>query len=97
VSERKATARYPTGTVNGIPVLMKKGCEPKPLASNYFTHIRRMLDKMRRNIRQPILIEYFPSFESTDPEDFHNMALGWLAEYQKLKEKYNYFFITLMP
>jgi hypothetical protein len=96
-SDKRANAKYTTGTVGTTPVLLRKGCEPKPVFTNYFTHIKRMLDKMRRNIRQPIFIEFYSTYETSDPEDFNNMAIGWLAEFQTLTKMYPYYFIVLTP
>ncbi len=97
VSDKRANAKYTTGTVGTTQVLLKKGCEPKPVFTNYFRHVKRMLDKMRRNIRQPIFIEFFNTYETSDPEDFNNMAIGWLAEYQTLTKMYPYYSIVLTP
>jgi hypothetical protein len=97
LSEKRSEARYPTGTAHGVPVLLKKGYDPKPVTVSYFIHIHRMLARLQNQVVEPVFLEFYPSFDSTDPEDFNNMALGWLTEFLKLKQRFNYFFIILTP
>jgi hypothetical protein len=97
LSEKRSEARYPTGTAHGVPVLLKRGYDPKPVVINYFTHAHRMLARLQDQVVEPVFLEYYPSFESTDPEDYNNMALGWLTEFLKLKQRFNHFFIILTP
>jgi len=97
LSEKRSEARYPTGTAHGVPVLLKRGYDPKPVVMSYFTHTHRMLARLQDQVVEPVFLEFFASFESTDPEDYNNMALGWLKEFLKLKQRFDYFYIILTP
>jgi hypothetical protein len=97
LSEKRSEARYLTGTAHGVPVLLKRGYDPKPVVVSYFTHAHRMLARLQDQVVEPVFLEFFASFESTDPEDYNNMSLGWLKEFLKLKQRFDYFYIILTP
>jgi len=78
-SAEKDDMTYPTGTKDNTPVYCETNSKSRKMTgTNYFVHIRKVLETMRGKTPDPIIIEGLLSHDTNEPQEIESMVTSFV-------------------
>jgi len=97
-SSEKNNMTYPTGTKHSVPVYCEaKGKSSEMKGSNYFVHIRKVLEIMRGKTPDPVIIEGILSHDTNDAQEIECMVTSFVDHIVSIQKTYKRNLIVLAP